>query len=232
MLWGLKPVEQKAAHGLAVDRIKRFVHLGLLLPGERMPSERKLAEQFSISRVTLREALSVLEAQGYVSIRRGAKGGAFVADELVLQRMAENHHAADPASAMRVFEYLTMAAPLSARLAAIRRMPVDLKQMDEALSSLRTATTLGEVRQGEASFDLVIAQASANRYLISSLEEALATLFLPLPHGEVEAARQNSLTTRARVAEAIIARDEARAEHAMRAVVAQDRARLPAQRVA
>lgn len=232
MLWGLKPVEQKAAHGLAVDRLKRLVHLGLLLPGERMPSERKLAEQIAISRVTLREALSVLEGEGYVSIRRGATGGAFVADEDALRHMAENHYSADPAAAMRVFEYRAIAEPMAARLAAVRRTPADLKQIDAAISALGAANSLGEIRRSEALFHLSVAQASANRFVTDSVEDALTSLFLPLPRGDVSAIRDDSLSARAAVADAIKARAEALADTAMTAAVALDRTRLPARRVA
>ncbi|MEC8482530.1 MAG: GntR family transcriptional regulator, partial [Pseudomonadota bacterium] len=52
MLWGLRPVEQQAAYGLAVDRIKRQIHMGFIMPGERLPAERKLAEEVGLSRVT------------------------------------------------------------------------------------------------------------------------------------------------------------------------------------
>lgn len=232
MLWGLKPVEQKAAHGLAVDRIKRFIHLGLLLPGERMPSERRLAEQFSISRVTLREALSVLENAGYVVIRRGATGGAFVTDEVALRAMAENHFSADPTSAMRVFEYRAMAEPMAARLTSVRRTLADLKQLDDAIGTLRQAQSLGEIRRSEAQFHLLVSQASANRFLANSLEEALATLFLPLPSGDVDTVRTASLSARMAVADAITRRQEGLAEQHMADTVAQDRARLPSRNVA
>jgi DNA-binding FadR family transcriptional regulator len=51
---------------------------GRLTEGERLPPERELAEQFGVSRVTVRDALRALEAQGLVEVRVGARGGAFV----------------------------------------------------------------------------------------------------------------------------------------------------------
>ena len=181
MLWGMKPVEQQAAYGLAVDKIKQMIHLGLLLSGERMPAERKLAEQISISRVTLREALRILESEGYVTIRRGAAGGAFVVEEVQLREMAKCRISGDPAAAMRVFEYRIVAEPLAAKLAAIRRTPADLKRLENTLLEIGKASSSGELRRGETTFHLSIVQASANRFLLNSLEEALASLFLPLP---------------------------------------------------
>lgn len=232
MLWGLKPIEQQAAYGLAVDRLKRFIHLGLLLPSERMPPERKLAEQISISRVTLREALRVLESEGYVTIRRGATGGAFVADEGQLREMAERHIAGDPAAAMRVFEYREIAEPFAARLAAVRRTPADLKRLDSAIAEVRAASSPGELRRGEAAFHLSIGQASNNRFLAASLEDALATLFLPLPSGDLAKERGESLMLRERVVEAIGERREAEAQQRMQIVVEVDQRRLPARHVA
>lgn len=232
MLWGYKPVEQQAAYGLAVQKLKRLVHLGLLLPGEKMPPERKLAEQFSISRVTLREALRVMEADGYVTIRRGAMGGAFVADEGRLRDMAQHHISGNPSDALRVFEYRLAVEPIAARLAAIRRSPADLKRLDEAMAALRESTSVGELRRGEAAFHLAIGQASGNRFMATSLEDALADLFIPLssrdPIGELE----HSLMLRDRVAAAILNRQEDDADHRMAIVIDDDRKRLPLKKVA
>ncbi|NEK85949.1 FadR family transcriptional regulator [Blastococcus saxobsidens] len=61
-----------------VDQIRMLVRQGQLTAGDRLPSERELCERFGVSRVTVREALRVLEANGLVEIRVGARGGAFV----------------------------------------------------------------------------------------------------------------------------------------------------------
>ncbi|MDQ7908905.1 FadR/GntR family transcriptional regulator [Phytohabitans sp. ZYX-F-186] len=61
-----------------VDQVKELLRQGRLKPGDRLPSERELCERFGVSRVTVREALRVLEAGGLIEIRVGAHGGAFV----------------------------------------------------------------------------------------------------------------------------------------------------------
>jgi DNA-binding GntR family transcriptional regulator len=63
-----------------VDQVRAAIIDGSILAGERLPSERELAEQFGVSRATLREALRALEAVGLIEIRVGAHGGAFATD--------------------------------------------------------------------------------------------------------------------------------------------------------
>lgn len=63
-----------------VDQVRAAIIEGSVLAGERLPSERELAEQFGVSRATLREALRALEAVGLIEIRVGAHGGAFATE--------------------------------------------------------------------------------------------------------------------------------------------------------
>lgn len=65
-----------------VERLLQAIKLGVVAPGERLPAERDLAGRFSVSRVTLREAIRALQEAGYVESRRGRYGGTFVRAEL------------------------------------------------------------------------------------------------------------------------------------------------------
>jgi GntR family transcriptional repressor for pyruvate dehydrogenase complex len=72
------PVNVDRVSQVIVDQIKVLIRDGRLLPGDRLPSERQLCQRFGVSRVTVREALRVLEASGLLAIRVGAHGGAFL----------------------------------------------------------------------------------------------------------------------------------------------------------
>jgi DNA-binding FadR family transcriptional regulator len=61
---------------LIVEEVKRWIVVGKMAPGDRLPNERELMEMFECSKGTIREALKSLEVQGLVRIKTGPKGGA------------------------------------------------------------------------------------------------------------------------------------------------------------
>ncbi len=73
-----KPVSIAKASDLIIEEIWASILNGDLKAGERLPPERELVTQFGVSKVTLREALQSLEANGYIERKRGAKGGSIV----------------------------------------------------------------------------------------------------------------------------------------------------------
>jgi GntR family transcriptional repressor for pyruvate dehydrogenase complex len=72
--------ETRASDEIAAE-IRARLAAGKLPVGTRLPSERVLAEQFGVSRNTLREALRSLEHAGLISLQKGAVGGAIVHDK-------------------------------------------------------------------------------------------------------------------------------------------------------
>jgi DNA-binding transcriptional regulator YhcF (GntR family) len=83
------PVRQARVSGEIVSQIERAIFAMELSPGDRLQSERELAEQFGVSRITVRDALRVLEARGLIRVKVGATGGAFV-EEANTDRVAES----------------------------------------------------------------------------------------------------------------------------------------------
>lgn len=62
------------------DQLRRSISGGRLKPGDKLPAERELAQQFGVSRNTMREALRALELSGLVEMKLGATGGTFVVE--------------------------------------------------------------------------------------------------------------------------------------------------------
>ncbi|MGW0808834.1 FadR/GntR family transcriptional regulator [Nonomuraea sp. NPDC002799] len=74
----LRPVRAGNAFEETVERLLQAIKLGVVAPGDKLPPERELAVRLGISRVTLREAIRALSDAGYLDVRRGRYGGAFV----------------------------------------------------------------------------------------------------------------------------------------------------------
>jgi DNA-binding FadR family transcriptional regulator len=115
-----------------------------VLPGQRLLPERELAEKLGISRPTVREAIRSLTQLGYLEIRRGRNGGAYVREVL-----------ADPSSASvrrvaaalgpeldETFDLRMVLEPGAAMLAADRATEADKDLLDEALLTLASAPRL------------------------------------------------------------------------------------------
>lgn len=73
-----EPVTTARMSQVVVDQVRALVRAGRLSPGDKLPSEREMCDLFAVSRVTVREALRILETNGIVEIRVGAQGGAFI----------------------------------------------------------------------------------------------------------------------------------------------------------
>lgn len=76
-------------HRMVAQHLRERIESGVIAPGSRMPSERVLAEQFDVSRVTVRQALKDLEKDGLVKVVAGARWVRGEAPGLVTVRPAE-----------------------------------------------------------------------------------------------------------------------------------------------
>ncbi|MDP9571299.1 UNVERIFIED_ORG: DNA-binding FadR family transcriptional regulator [Agrobacterium larrymoorei] len=65
-------LEPRRLHRQVADQIRTLIEAGEIADGAKLPAERDLAERFAVSRPTVREALIVLEVEGYIQIRMGS----------------------------------------------------------------------------------------------------------------------------------------------------------------
>lgn len=75
-----KSVKSNKVSEHIIEQVRSAIFSGALKPGDRLPVERELMETFRVSKATLREALRSLEVLGFLDIRKGASGGAFVTE--------------------------------------------------------------------------------------------------------------------------------------------------------
>jgi DNA-binding FadR family transcriptional regulator len=73
-----KPIPSKRIFEQVSDQVRELIHGGVFKPGEKLPPERELANQFNVGRTALREALRVLENEGLIHIKQGSDGGSFI----------------------------------------------------------------------------------------------------------------------------------------------------------
>ncbi len=84
-----KNVKGKRVFERVVDEIKGAIESDRLKPGDKLPPELELARVLGVSRVTVREALRILELSGLILIKQGTKGGAFIQQANGPQRLKE-----------------------------------------------------------------------------------------------------------------------------------------------
>jgi DNA-binding FadR family transcriptional regulator len=163
---------------------------GAWVAGDRLPSERELGEQFSVSRVVVREALSQLKSEGLIVTQQGRR--AFVAERTRRQSFRIPEVSIDEKEAQaHVLELLVAIEGAAARLAAARRTAEDLKAIRRALIGMQYAVAddrLGD--KEDYAFHQAISDATHNPHF-SELGEYLE-------HGVRRLIRQARSNTAAR----------------------------------
>ncbi len=148
-----------------VRQIELLILRGILRPGERLPSERELAERMGVSRPSLRDAIAELQEQGLLTAKAGS--GIYVAEVLgsafspALIRLFGSHEEA-------VFDYLSfrrdlegLAAERAARLGSTSDLKVVQATFDRMEAAHDRNATQDEA-QLDADFHMAIIEASHN----------------------------------------------------------------------
>ncbi|PMS35498.1 GntR family transcriptional regulator [Trinickia symbiotica] len=124
----------------AAATIKERIHQGVYPVGSLLPAQRQLSDELQISRASLREALSTLEALGLVTIRAGK--GVYVARARPAH--PQRWRFADQVSLPDTYQMRYALEGFVARLAVVAIGEDDLAPLEENLDALRVALTDGE----------------------------------------------------------------------------------------
>lgn len=203
--------------GVIRDRITG----GSLGPGERLASERELADQFGVGRAVVREALGQLRVQGYVISRRG-RGGTIVASladtgvGTPFARLLDG----GVGQIIDLYELRLGLEVHAAALAAARRTPEDLIAVQDILVGMRDARDKVELETLDATFHGAVSSAAHNVFYMHINAELMRLFPAHIPTVYeilyANASRSNELYAQHEsIYRAIRVRDETEARRAM-----------------
>jgi GntR family transcriptional regulator, transcriptional repressor for pyruvate dehydrogenase complex len=72
------PLPEKRTFKEIERQMRQSIHSRALKPGDRLPSEHELAAQFKAGRLSVREALRMLEQASLIVVTQGSTGGSYV----------------------------------------------------------------------------------------------------------------------------------------------------------
>lgn len=157
------PVRKTRASQEIVSQIRDMIAGGRLKAGDRLPSERELAEVLDVGRSTVRESIRVLESLGLVEVRPG--GGTFLttSDHPNTYPILPADVFAEWTLRLNLFELRAMLEPELAGLAARRVTPACLNKMRAVLDRQGAKVESGETGMDEDElFHALVAEAAGN----------------------------------------------------------------------
>ncbi len=165
-----------------VGQLEQMLLEGSFAAGQKLPTERELAEQFDVSRPSVREALQKLEAKGLVSRKQG--GGTFVCDTLVggltdpLFELIGRH----PESQFDLLEFRHALEGICAYYAALRGTANDFDQIKQRYDEICVA---------QQQQDLAAEAAAVGRFYLAVAESSHNVVLLHLVRGLTPLVEQN-----------------------------------------
>lgn len=213
----LQPIKNTKIYTNIVEQIKKMIVDGELTPGERLPSERELAESLTVSRTSVREALRILESMDLIECRSG--DGNFVA-EVTMDSLAKSIAWRIPlirGTVTELFEVRKIIEPGIVRIAAERANDEDIKKMQKILNKQKKL-----VEKGKSIFDLdnefhyAIAEASKNTVIMKMID-MIITLQKETKGSKIEVGERprHSLQSHSNIFSYLKIKDKERARKAM-----------------
>lgn len=226
----LRPLREGNAFESTVEHLAMAIRLGVFTEGERLPSERDLAERLRVGRATLREAISALREAGLVRTRRGRSGGTVVvyrgrpqadgtgeapdASADAADIIQPHYTAAEVTDALA---FRGVVEPGAARLAARADLSADQRAwLRNALQATVGIADDGARRVADSRLHLALATLSGSAKLVESVSQArslIADLLCGIPVLAPNIAHSNA--QHAEIVEAVLAGDHLRAQSVM-----------------
>ncbi len=171
--------DKKQAHERIVAQIKDAIFGGKLKPGERLPTERELADIFGTSRVTVRSAILTLRNKGIVHVRQGTGGGTFVTqdlDEGEITGLLRDIIKWKNIGIGDVLEVRGILEPQIAYLAAVDPSPEQMRDIWKSIAGLEASFAAKSTYQSRDEHFHKALAAAANNPLLSVFQASLIEL--------------------------------------------------------
>lgn len=169
---GFEPLNRQTVSAQIREQLLRRITTGDLAPGDRMPSERELAEQFQVARTSVREAMQGLLSLGVVE-RRGNRS--FVAEHLPEVEVASGTDRRGFVT--ELFETRRVLEVPIFRLAAERAGAADRAAVAEVAGRFDPGMSIEDFRRLDREFHTTVATACGNPLLIELYGKVLDRLF-------------------------------------------------------
>ena len=205
----LKKIKKATMAELIIDQILQMIEEGKFVPGQKLPSEKELAEILSVSRPTLREAMRSLMTMGLIEIRCG--DGTYLNDSVkLISEHFKNTHLLNRFSVNELIDTRLLLEPQLAMLAAKNATPEDLETLEKAYARIANSMDVSplEFHSTDLEFHLAIASCSKNRFMtemLRAIEDLLVMMNLStdVSHN----IRIQSITSSRKIVDAIKAGD-------------------------
>ena len=185
--------------------------------GARLPSERSLADQFKVSRSSVREAIRSLELQGLVVSRRGA--GTFINTENLESVVAliATTLSSGSETLQEIFEVRHLLEPQIVAVAAKRASPEEIEQLEDILEDQQRQISRGQTGvDADTAFHFALASATHNSALVKVVSAVEDILRLSRDYSLQEPGRpQRSLASHRQMLNMVKDRDSDGAKQAM-----------------
>lgn len=201
------------------ERLERLIHERHLEPGDRMPSERELAEHFGVSRTVIREAVRSLVARGLLEVRPGS--GALIkapTAQTVVQSVVSFMQVGQPEfDYSKIHEVRRVLEIEIAGLAAERRYEEDLQHIQSYLEQMEAAIAdRPAFAAADVAFHVALARATHNELFVILLDSIAGVMFRVRElGGRLPSAPQHALRFHRKIFRKVRAQDVEGARQAM-----------------
>ena len=197
---GMAPTPTRSRRGVKLaERLAKEVVVEItrshLRPGDRLPSEVRMAQEMGVSRTVLREALRILEVHGLITIKSGPNGG----PELVqltsqdFARMATLHFHGAGVTFRQLLDARLVLEPRMAELAAVRRTDDQIQALEENLRAHEAASRVDDMAHLAHEFHgLVSACGGSDNLALALMTSSMYDIFdiIVSQHGHEQTIRQ------------------------------------------